>query len=433
MMSPDDYRERAGYRRSESPDLQNRVTVEPQPSTGRIWSAGRTPSGIRVTPDTALKNATVWACVQYLTKTIAQLPWRVRRQLAQGSEIVSTNPADWLLHRRPCPDMGAFSWRQAMLGNALLWGNAYAEIEWDNRGGAYALWPIHPERVAVRRAGNGGLEYEIWNSGGNAFLAAEDMFHLRGFGDGPVGYNVIEYAAQSIGWSQATEIFGASYFGSGANPSGVVEAPKGMAPMGVTELRKAFNQLYSGPKGEKTVFLDNGMTYKKLSTDPGDSQFIETRQHQVEEICRWFGVPPHKVMHLLRATFSNIEHQAIEVVVDSITPWNRAFEDEADYKLFGRQRQFYTKIDTRALLRGDHASRAAYYKTMFELGLTINQILALEDLPGIGPDGDVVFVSNNVQTLERAIRGDVGDAPANDDDDLDLTNPRSLARALQLN
>ena len=63
------------------------------------------------------------------------------------------------------------------------------------------------------------------------------------------------------------------------------------------------------------------MTFNKISSDPEQAQFTEVRQHQVEEICRWFGVPPHKVQHLLRATFSNIEHQAIEVVVDTITPW----------------------------------------------------------------------------------------------------------------
>jgi len=129
-------------------------------------------------------------------------------------------------------------------------------------------------------------------------------------------------------------------------------------------------------------------------------------QHQVEAICRWFAVPPHKVMHLLRAHFTNIEHQSIEVVVDSITPWAKIWEEEADYKLFGANRQnLHTKMNLRGLMRGDNASRAAYYKTMFELGVTINQILAFEDMAGIGADGDVQFVSNNVQTLERAIAG----------------------------
>jgi HK97 family phage portal protein len=405
------------------------IMPEPTITSSRIRTGGRTPAGVFVTPDTALKNAVVWACVQYLTKTVAHLPWNVLTDTAQGAVRAKTNPVDWLLGSRPCPDMGSFNWRQTMLGNALLWGNAYAEIERDNRGAAYALWPIHPQRVVVRRGEDGLLEYEVWNSGGNATLPASDVFHLRGFGDGPVGFNVIEYAAGSIGWAQATEIFGATYFGQGANPSAVVETGgKSLSPEGMELLRSAFNKLYSGPKGDKTVFLDNGYTYKQVSTNPNDAQFIETRQHQVDEICRWFGVPPHKVMHLLRATFSNIEHQSIEVVVDSITPWVKAFEEEANYKLFGANRQnYYTKIDLRGLLRGDNISRAQFYKSMFELGLPLNRILALEDENGIGPQGDVSFVSNNVQTLDRAI------AATDPVPGIDLTDPAAIAASFRIN
>lgn len=388
--------------------IVNRVTgYGNQPSSSRIVYNGRTLAGVYVDADTALKNATVWACVQYLTKAVGQLPWRAMRETPKGSEVALTHPVDFLLHKRPCPDMGAFNWRQTMLGNALMRGNAYAEIERDNRGMPYALWPIHPERVCVRRATNGQLEYEVWGSGGNAILSAADMYHVRGFGDGPVGYGVIEYAAQSIGWAQATEVFGSSFFGDGMKPSGVVEVPNKMSPEGLNLLKAEMKSLYAGPRGQKTVFLDNGMKFNPIAMQPNNAQFIETRQHQVEEICRWFGVPPHKVMHLLRSTFSNIEHQAIEVVVDSVTPWVRVFEEEADYKLFGAQNRqnFYTKMSLQALLRGDNASRMQFYKGLFELGVPLNQILAFEDMNGIGADGDVSFTTNNVQTLERAIRG----------------------------
>jgi HK97 family phage portal protein len=379
-----------------------------QPSTSRIVHSGRTIAGVYVDADTALKNATVWACVRYLTRAFAQLPWHAMMKDTNGNATVaSSHPVDWLLNKRPCADYGSFSWREAMLGNALLRGNAYAEIQWDNRGLPYALWPIHPERVCPRRAANGELEYEVWNSGGNTVLAARDMYHVRGFGDGPVGYNVVEYAAQSIGWAQATEIFGSTFFGEGMNPSLAVKSKKSMTPEGLAALKEEMRTLYKGPKGQRTVYLDADMDVEKLTGTPEEAQFIETRQHQVEEICRWFGCPPHKVMHLLRATFSNIEHQSIEVVVDSITPWARIFEEEADYKLFGaaNRQGFYTKMSLQALLRGDNASRMAFYKGLVELGVPLNQILALEDMNGIGADGDVSFVSNNIQTLKRAIAG----------------------------
>jgi HK97 family phage portal protein len=379
-----------------------------QPSSSRIVHTGRTLAGVYVDADTALKNATVWACVQYLTKTVGQLPWHAMVKVNGDANIASSHPVDWLLNERPCPDFGAFSWRQAMLGNALLRGNGYAEIQRDNRGMPFALWPIHPERVRVRRAENGELEYEVWNNGGNTVLPARDMFHIRGFGDGAVGYSVIEYAAQSIGWAQATEVFGSTYFGEGMNPSMIVETQKGLSPDAMKILRAELDQLYKGPRGKRTAILDAGMKATKLATNPNDSQFIETRQHQVEEICRWFGTPPHKVMHLLRATFSNIEHQAIEVVVDSVTPWCKIFEQEANYKLFAAQNRqgFYTKMFVQALMRGDNESRMKFYKGLAELGVPLNRILELEDMNGIGPDGEVSFVSNNVQTIKRAIEGE---------------------------
>lgn len=380
-----------------------------QPTTSRIISTGRTSAGVYVDADTALKNATVWACVQYLTRAVAQLPWHVMVKTSGNAEVAGTHPVDWLLSKRPCADYGSFAWRQSMLGMALLRGNAYAEIERDARGMPYALWPIHPERVAVRRGATGELEYEVWNSSGNVILPARDMFHIRGFGDGPVGYGVVEYAAQSIGWAQATELFGSTYFGEGMNVSSVIEVPPSikLSPEAKVIMQKDLEALYKGPRGKRTFIADGGMTLKKLGSDPDDGQFIETRQHQVEEICRWFGTPPHKVMHLLRATFSNIEHQSIEVVVDSVTPWVRVFEEEAEYKLFGdRNRQgFYTKMSLQALMRGDNVSRIAFYKGLMELGVPLNRILALEDMNGIGPDGEVSFVSQNVQTLRRAIEG----------------------------
>jgi HK97 family phage portal protein len=112
-----------------------------------------------------------------------------------------------------------------MMGWVLLRGNAYAEIERDGRGAAYNLWPIHPNRVEPKRDLNGVLFYRVWNDAGSSFvdMDAADILHIRGYGDGVTGISVIEYAAESIGWARATEIFGATFFGEGMNPSGVVE------------------------------------------------------------------------------------------------------------------------------------------------------------------------------------------------------------------
>lgn len=376
----------------------------------QVYFTGRTQAGVYVDADRALRQAAVWACITYLARTVAQLPWHVMRDRAdgRGADRMPSHQVDWLLNVRPNPEMGSFTFRQTMMGHVLRRGNAYAEIEFDLRGMPTALWPLDPRRVRVERSDAGELQYLIGNhAADDVVLSPAEVFHIRGFGDGPIGLNVIEYAAQSIGWAQATELFGASYFGEGMNPAGVVEIQGELSPKGMDELRKAFANLYRGAsKANRTAFLDNGMKWQKISSTPDESQFIDTRQHQVEEVCRWFGVPPHKIQHLLRSTFSNIESQNIEVVVDSIVPWVRVWEDEARYKLFGQNRQnLSTKMILEGLLRGDSAARAKFYREMWGMGAySVNEIRALEDQNGIGKVGDARFVPVNFQTLENAMK-----------------------------
>jgi HK97 family phage portal protein len=403
----------------------------PEDVNPRIYVQGRTQAGVYVDADRGLRQATVWACVTYLSRTIAQLPWHVMQTRPEGgADRMATHPVDWLLNVRPNPEMGSFSFRQTMMGHVLRWGNAYAEIQRDMRGVPLALWIIHPARVRVVRDESGGLLYQVDNYHNDGVeLTPSEMFHIRGFGDGPVGLNVIEHAAQTIGWAQATELFGSSFFGEGMNPGGIVETTDALSPEALKVLKQTFRDLYQGPKkAGRTAFLDAGMKWQKVSSNPDEAQFNETRQSQVEDICRWFGVPPHKVQHLLRSTFSNIESQNIEVVVDTLIPWVRVFEDEAVYKLFGQNRTgLFTKMNLNGLLRGDSAARANFYKALRELGVfCVDEIRDLEDMNKIGGElGQARLVPVNMQTLERAVNPPPPPAPApaprpsegNDDDD----------------
>lgn len=378
-----------------------RNTNDPKPQTIRIGPTWRTTAGMTVTADTALKNATVWACVRYLSSTVAQLPWRVYKDKAHAV----SHPADFLLRTRPNPEMSPFAFRETMVGWAVRHGNAVAEIQKDARGLPVALWPIHPDRVTFERdVETGELLYAVSNDlGGKVYLRGADVFHIRGFGEGPVGLDVVSYAAESIGWAQATETFGAGFFGNGATPSALLYVKGSLSPAGKDEIERELDKKFGGSKkSNKTMVMHGDMDYKKLSTDPEQAQFIETRQHQVEEICRWFGVPPHKVMHLLRATFTNIEHQSIEVVVDAVTPWCLRFEQEADYKFFGQNRQgFYTKMDIKGLLRGDFKSRQEGLQLMRRNGvINADEWRELEDMEPLGGAGRKYIVEGNMTTLE---------------------------------
>jgi HK97 family phage portal protein len=407
--------------------ITDRVSTDDRwPDRSRVANSSRTIAGVVVTPDSAVTVATVWACLRYLSQTNAVLPWRVMKDGPKGAQIQSSNSIDYLLHKRPSAEWSSFQFRETLTHWALRWGNGYAEIEPDQASRPYAMWPIHPERVDPCRSDvdgfdsygdpilAGALFYEVNNgTKGKIVLSSKRMFHVRGFGEGAVGVNVIHYAAQSIGWARAAQIFGAAFFGNGATPSTVVLNKKPLKEAGLKRQKAEFDQLFKGPyRAHKSAHLDNDADIKRLGFNAEETQLIETHQYLVEEICRWFGVPPHKVMHLLRATFSNIEHQAIEVVVDSITPWAKRFEDEADYKLFGQNRQgLYTKMNMNALLRGDTKARMEFYKGMVQIGAySPNRVLQLEDENTLGPPGDIHVMQQQMVPLEFIAKGPVSGA-----------------------
>jgi len=382
-----------------------RLTTERRGETApRVSTSSRTMAGVAVTPDTAVTIAAVWACLRYLSQTVGVLPWHAMKSGAKGAQIQDRNTVDWLLSKRPNPEWSSFQFRETLTHWALRWGNGYAEIERDQAGRPFALWPLHPERCALCRDPETGELYGDID-GGKVEIPYRDLFHIRGFGEGVVGVNVINYASQSLGWAKAAQLFGAQFFGNGANPSGVVINKKGLSPAGLKRQKAEFDELYKGiGKAHTTVHVDNDADYKRIGLNAEETQLLELHQYLVEEVCRWFGVPPHKVMHLLRATFSNIEHQAIEVVIDSVSPWVKRFEDEADYKLFGvnNRQKLYTKMNMRALMRGDSKTRGEYYKLMREVGAySANRILELEDENTIGNAGDKHTMQQSYTTLEK--------------------------------
>src|SRR5690606_21385187 len=136
-----------------------------------------------------------------------------------------------------------------------------------------------------------------------------------------------------------------------------------------------------------------------------DAQMIDSRKLSVTEMARWLRVPPHKLYDLERATFSNIEHMSIEFVTDALLPWINRLEQEANTKLFGfgSQGRLFTKLNVKALLRGDTAAQAAFMQQMIDRGVfSINDAREYLDMNPIGTDGDKRFVPLNMQLLEKA-------------------------------
>lgn len=390
--------------------LAGRISIDPRfPAQSRLPAQGRAVAGVRVTPDTAVQIPAVWACLTYISESVAVLPWHVHEETDDGNKMLRSHPVDWLLYKRPNPEWSSFQFRETLLHWALRYGNGYAEIERDQAGRPFALWPIHPDRVSPCRDGaTGELYYEINNgSGSKVEIDAADMFHIRGFGEGVVGVNVIEYAAESLGWARAAHLFGASFFGNGATPSVVVKNKKALSPAALKRQRREFEALYKGPmRANKTAHLDNDSDIEVVGLDAEKSQIIAVHQFLVTEICRIFRVPPHIVAELTRSTNNNIEQQAIEAVQRCLMPWVKRFEDEADAKLFGANRRaLYSKMNLLALLRGDAKSQAESFQIYRNMGvMNADEIRERVEMNKIGKarGGDKYLVNGASTPLDAA-------------------------------
>lgn len=377
------------------------------------WSLGRkTRAGEYVNEQTSLSLAAYYACMRCIAEDIAKLPLLTYQRIARGKERATEHWAYKLLHDRPNPMQTSFTFREVMTSRAVSWGGGFAEIEKNGRGETLALWPIHPSRVTIEWETDTRIRYLVRgnrnsNQPSRTFLIPpERMFHVRGLGDEIYGWSVARIGAESLGLAMAAQSFGAGFFGNGSHPIGVLEHPDKLEPEAQDKLRRDWSEMYTGPENAfKPAILEQGMKWNKLGIPPNEAQFLETRQFQTEEICRWFRMPPHKIQHLLRSTFSNIEEQSIEYVVDTLTPWAVRWEQEIAFKILNlpQDEEIFAEHLLLGLLRGDQTKRSNFMRTLFGIGaLSQNDIREIENMNTIGPDGDVYYVPLNMIRSELA-------------------------------
>ena len=354
-----------------------------------------------------MQTTAVYACVRILAETIASLPLHTYKHTARGKEKAKEHRLYYLLHDEPNPEMTSFVFRETLMSHLLLWGNAYAQIIRDGRGNVISLYPLLPDRMVVDRTQAGELYYEYQKDIGSVILHRDEVLHIPGLGfDGLVGYSPIAMAKNAIGMALACEEYGATFFANGANPGGVLEHP------GVVKdpkrVRDSWNAVYQGSgNAHRVAVLEEGMKFQSIGIPPEQAQFLETRKYQTEEICRIFRVPPHLVASLDRATFSNIEHQSISFVDNTIIPWVSRIEQSLQRSLFteAEKKVYFAKFNLNARLRGDAASRANFYQTMRQNGvMSANDIRELEEMNLI-PDelgGSKYLVNGNFVDMASA-------------------------------
>lgn len=366
-------------------------------------------TGEIVNPQTATALSAYYACIVLLAATEALLPLKVlRKKAGGGSEEVPEHPAYDLLQISPNEDTTAVNFREDWVSYYLGWGHGYATIFRDGNGEPTSLRVLPPSIVQTKRD-ESGLFYELRPPrGGTEIVAAADMLDLRGVR----GWSVAQQATDSLGIALSEQKYAGSYLGQASAPSGVLETDGQVPPEKRETLRTQWQEKHAGSGHQSIAVLEHGVHYKPISVKPADAQLLESRQYSVEEVCRWFGVPPEMLGRREQAQgWQAREHLNIEFVQHSLMRHLVEIEQETGKKLLTaaeRKAGYYIRHSVDAVLRGDSRTRAAFYGLLLRLGaLSPNEIRALEDMNPVGAEGDTYFMTTNLAPLDKVASGEV--------------------------
>jgi HK97 family phage portal protein len=323
-------------------------------------------------PDTfgelrAMQSMAVFACVRVLADTIAAMPWYVcKRDKDNISHRVYPTPT---VIRQPCADMDLFEWKWMVVASLALRGNSYHLVTGrDNEGNPTGLLPIHPDYVFLERRVNVLEWYDpIYRVLGER-VPREDIIHIRRFtlpGE-PWGLSPISQGARAIGITLAAEEYGHRYFKDSANPSGLLRTDQTLTDEEVEQVQAEWLNSHAGRR--HPAVLSGGFDFKPISISPEESQFLETRQFQISDIARLYGVPPHLIGDQEKATSwgTGIESMNLGFHTYSLMGWTTCIESAISAFLpRGRVVQF----DPSALLRGDFKSQVEAIKLAREASL----------------------------------------------------------------
>lgn len=370
-------------------------------------------SGVALTNQSALGITAYYSGVTQIAQTVAQLPLILYTREAKGKSRAVNHQLYSLLHDEPNEWMTSFTFRETMQGHLLTWGNAFAEIGWDMSGRepvAESLFPLRPDRMQLTWE-NKRLVYRYSVAGEQVPLLPMQVLHITGFGfDGLIGYDPITLFKEALGLSKSAEEFGARFFANGSALNGVLShpGPQRLSKEATELMRTSWEQMHKGlSNSHKVAILQEGVTYKDVGIPPENAQFMELRNFQVLEVARMLHMPPHKLAHLADATFSNIEHQNIEYVVDTIQPHLVRWEQEIHRKLLApsEKKRYYAEFLVDGLLRGDTQSRYNAYSIGRQWGwLSANDVRSMENMDPV-EGGDLYMVPLNMMDAQMAAVG----------------------------
>lgn len=382
-----------------------------QLSDGGFWGqflGGQSSSGKTVTVDSAMQLSAVWSCVRIISTSVAGLPLGVYQREADGGRKDARGFELYdVIHTSPNEDMTAFQFWQAMVAAMLLRGNAYAEVHrMANR--VVALDFLLPSRVDLELDDDGRITY--WykpRKGPRRQIERQNMLHIPAFSlDGRVGLSAIRYGADVFGAAMSADDAANGTFKNGLLPAVAFKVDRVLRPDQREEFRDYIKQVSGALNAGRSPVLEQGITPESIGINPVDAQLLESRTYSIEEICRWFGVPPWMVGKTDSGSNwgTGLEQQMIAFLTFSISSITNQIQQCVNKRLLTpvERRNYYVEFSLEAFLKADSAGRAEWYSKMTQNGImTRDECRVKENLPRHGGNAAVLTVQTNLAPIDK--------------------------------
>lgn len=359
------------------------------------WGGQPTFAGKQVNSQNSLGLTGVYSAVNLLATQVGSLPMVVYKGETQDRER-ATDSWQWdLLKRRPNPEMPADLFYETLMGHLNLWGNFYLEKQFvqDPRvaGGrrVFALWPIRPDRVTVRRDLQSGAKfYEVADVNGRFDTAT--IIHGQAFGyDGLKGLSPIGVHRQTLGGMLGRDEYMQRFYANQAAPGGYLTVDGTLSDEAAQRLKAGWEAAHrGGVNSGRVAVLESGVSWQSVGMSLVDQQYIQQKVNDINECARIFQIPPEMLggERNKNITYANVESMSIHFKVYSLNHWLVRIENtlRADEDLFPAGSDLYPEFLSEGLLRGDSKSRVEYYQGMAAVkAITVNEIREKENMPAV--------------------------------------------------
>jgi HK97 family phage portal protein len=360
--------------------------------------------------DRALQLSTIWSCVRLISGTISTQPlFLYERTITDGRDtrrIAREHPLYYLLHDSPNADMTAVEFWECVTVGLLTWGNSYVLKSYSGSR-IVALDPLNPALMTVRRTLDGDVAYIYADPRGQKEYTEREIWHIKGFGsDGLIGYSPIGMGWRSVLSASNVENASAKTFGGNMRPSFTVAVEPILTKEQRAQLKEAIiDGVFADDRIGTGHLIEGNAKYTQMTINPTDAQMVETLSRSVEDLCRWYQVPPSMIGHGTAVSNWGTGREQINLGFKQyvLDPYLTRIEQSiAKHLLTAAERQkYYAEFNLESLLRADSAGRASYYREMITTGVyTPNFCRSLENLEPL-EGGDQLFMQGAMVPITK--------------------------------